>query len=95
MRYPSTSSDSVLAEQFNSSFANKIRLIKESLPACSPNTSNLPPENSATLCPCELVIFQRVSTEYIANLIRSIKVKTCALDPLPASVLINFVASNY
>ena len=47
----------------------------------------LPSENSAILCPCELVTFQRVSTEYMANLIKSIKVETCALDPLPASVL--------
>ena len=31
--------------------------------------------------------FQRVSIEYMASLIKSIEVKTCALDPLPASVL--------
>ena len=64
-RYPSASSDSSLAEQSKSFFAAKIRLMRESLPPCSPNTPNLPSENSATLCPCELVIFQRVSDEYI------------------------------
>ena len=51
------------------------------------NAPNLASENSATLCSCELVTSQLVSTEYMANLIKSIKVKTCALDPLPASVL--------
>ena len=40
-----------------------------------------------TLCPWKLVTFLRVSTEYMAHLIKLIKVKTCALDSLPASVL--------
>lgn len=31
--------------------------------------------------------FDRVSTEYIATVLKSCKVKSCALDPVPASVL--------
>ena len=87
VRYPSTSSDSALTEQFKSFFIDKIRLIRESLPVYSPSTPNLPSENSVTVCPCEGVTFQRVSTEHIAHLIKSSEVKTCALDPLPASLL--------
>ena len=41
----------------------------------------------AQLCPCEFATFQRVSTNQITNFIKSSRVKTCALDPLPASVL--------
>jgi len=37
--------------------------------------------------PCELVTYQRVSTDHIAHLIKSSKVKTCTLDPLPVFVL--------
>ena len=39
------------------------------------------------MCSCELVTFQRVSTDHTARLIKSSKVKTYALDRLPASVL--------
>ena len=37
--------------------------------------------------PCEHVTYQCVSTDHIAYLIKSSKVKTCALDPLPVFVL--------
>ena len=33
--------------------------------------------------------FQRVSIDQIANFIKSSRVKTCSLDPLPASVITN------
>ena len=41
----------------------------------------------STPCQCELTSFDRVSTEYIATVLKSCKVKSCALDPVPASVL--------
>ena len=45
-------------------------------------------DNSATQSlPCEFATFQPVSTDLIANFIKSSRVKTCTLDPLPTSVL--------
>ena len=40
---------------------------------------------------CEFKPFQRVSTGLIANFIKSSRVKTCALDPLPASVVTKYL----
>ena len=37
-------------------------------------------------CQCELTSFERVSTAYRATVLKSCKVKSCALDPVPASV---------
>ena len=49
-------------------------------------------DNSATQSwSCEFATFQRVSTDLIANFIKSSRVKTCALDPLPASVLTKYL----
>ena len=39
------------------------------------------------LCSCELTSFESVLTTYIATVLKSCKVKSCALDPIPASVL--------
>ena len=60
-----------------------------SLPAHSTGIPNdLYLDNSRTQSwPCEFATFQRVSTDLIANFIKSSRVKTCALDPLPAFVL--------
>ena len=78
-----------IAEKFKSFSIDKIRRIHNSLPVHSTGFSNdLYLDNSATQCwPCEFATFQRVSTDLIANFIKSSRVKTCALDPLPASVL--------
>ena len=89
VRYRSVGSDMAIAEKFKSFFIDKIRRIRDSLPVHSPGFPNVPYlDNSATQSrPCEFATFQRVSTDLIANFIKSSKVKTCVLDPLPASVL--------
>ena len=87
--YPSVGSDMAIAEKFKSFFIEKIRRIRDSLPVHNTGFMNdLYLDNSATQSwPCEFVTFQHVSTDLIANFIESSRVKTCALDPLPASVL--------
>ena len=89
VRYPSVGSDMAIAGKFKSFFIDTIRLIRDSLPVHSTGFPNVPYlDNSATQSrPCEFSTFQRVSTDLIANFIKSFRVKTCALDPLPASVL--------
>ena len=78
-----------IAEKFKSFFIDKIRRIRNSLPVHSPGFPNVPYlDNSATQSqPCEFATFQCVFIDLIANFIKSSKVKTCAFDPLPASVL--------
>ena len=87
--YPSVGLDMAIAEKFKSFFIDKIRRIRDSLPVHSTGFPNVPYlDNSATQFPsCEFATFQRVSTDFIANFIKSSRVKTCALDPLPASVV--------
>ena len=92
IRYPSLGSDIAIAEKFNSFFIDKIRRIRDSLPVHSIESPNdLYLDNAAIQpWPCEFATFQRVSTDFIASFIKSSRVKTCALDPLPASVLTKF-----
>lgn len=85
LRYPAASSDADLANQFNSFFNNKIRLIREGLP--QPTTDAAYSTVPSILCQCELSSFERVSTAYIATVLKSSKVKSCSLDPVPASAL--------
>ena len=89
VRYPSITPDTALAEKLKSFFVDKIRLIRDSLPVPSAGIlNNLSFDNyGAQSCPCEFTTFQRVSTDDIDNFIKSSRVKTCALDPLPAPVL--------
>ena len=70
-----------------------MRLIRDSLPVhITGIQSDLYLDNSATQSwSCEFATFQRVSTDLIANFIKSSRVKTCALDPLPASVLTKYL----
>ena len=74
-----------IAEKFKSFFTDKIRRIRDSLPVHSTGFPNIPNlDNSATQSrSCEFATFQRVSTDLIVNFIKSSRVKTCALDPLP------------
>ena len=78
-----------LAEKFKSFFVYKIRLIRDSLPITSAGILNdLSLDNyGAQLSPCEFATFECVSTNQITNFIKSSRDKTCALDPLLASVL--------
>ena len=89
VHYPSVGSDMAVAEKFKSFFIDKIRRIRDSLPLHSTGFLNdLYLDNSGTQSlPCEFATFQHVSTDLIANFIKSSRVKTCALDPLPTSVL--------
>ena len=89
VRYPSVGSDMAIAEKFKSFFIDKIRRIRDSLSVHSTGSPNVPYlDNSATQSrSCEFATFQRVSTDLIANFIKSFRVKTCALDPLPDYVL--------
>ena len=84
-QYPSACSDIDLADQFNSFLNNKIRLIREGLPQFIADVaySAIP----LTLCQCELTSFERVSTKFIATLLKSCKVRSCKLDPVPATIL--------
>ena len=85
VRYPSVGSDMAIAEKFKSFFIDEIRRIRDSLPVHSTGFPNVPSlNNSATQSrSCEFATFQRVSTDLIVNFIKSSRVKTCALDPLP------------
>ena len=69
LRYPSTCSDTDLADQFNSFFKDKIRLIREGLP--QPITDAAYSTIPSMSCQCELTSFERVSTTYIKPLFSS------------------------
>ena len=76
------SSDMAVAEKFNSFFIiDKIRLIRDSLPVHRTDIPNdLYLDNSANQSwPCEFATFQRVPIDFIANVIKSSRVKTVLL----------------
>ena len=72
-----------LADHFNSFFNNKIRLIQKGLtqPITDAAYSSIP----SISCQCELTSFERVTTAYMATVLKSCKVKSYVLDPVPAS----------
>ena len=84
-RFPSCCSDKLLAEQFNEFFIQKILAIRNSLMAGS-DQLNVALSGSIT-SNCELTCFEPVSTNHVRDLICSSKIKCCALDPLPATLM--------
>ena len=83
--FPSCSSDKLLVEQFNEFFTQKILAIRNSLMADA-NQLNIA-LYEPVFSNCELTCFEPVSTNHVCDLISSSKIKCCALDPLPASLM--------
>ena len=87
-RYPSSSSDHTLANSFVNFFCEKIVSLRSSLDSLTDvreSTSVLmdpsPPVS------CALSSFTVVTEEQLSSLVCSSKIKSCALDPVPAHVL--------
>ena len=83
-RYPSSVPEKRLAESFIKFFADKIKIIRENLLV---DDTTINHGDDVVLPNCELLSFQPVTTSQVMTLIKSMKLKSCDLDPIPATIL--------
>ena len=81
MCYPTVSSSEVLANRFANFFYHKIEVIRNDLFARKAPSTNSPSDIQA--CCAEFIEFDNM-VDQEKNLIHSLCLKTCFLDPLPA-----------
>ena len=87
MDYPTICDlDSDLANKFIEFFSDKIAVLRSSLDAISDNSSEFD-DSRSFLYQCALSSFRPVSLSYISELLSKLMIKSCPLDPVPASVL--------
>lgn len=82
-RYPSSTTEDNLAQLFINFFDDKIKILRESLPSVNTTIdfgNDVHPN-------CELLSFQPVTMNQVSILIKSKKLKCCALDPIPSTIL--------
>ena len=84
-RYPTASSANELANTFADFFHKKIELIRNDLSADC--TAVINPHPDEGICSIELDEFKHISEAQIKNLIDTSRLKSCILDPFPASIL--------
>ena len=83
--YPTAPSSEVLANRFAYVFGQKIEVIRNDLFARSTLVANSLVDAQA--CSAELTEFERMTEDQVKRLINSCRLKTCILDPLPASIM--------
>ena len=83
--YPTAPSSEVLANRFADLFCQKIEVIRNDLFARSTPVANSLVDAQA--CSAELTEFERMTEDQVKRLINSFRLKTCILDPLPASIM--------
>ena len=84
-RYPTAPSSEVLANRFADFFCQKIEVIRNDLFArYTPVANSLV---DAQACSAELNEFERMTEDQVKGLINSCRLKTCILDPLPATIM--------
>ena len=87
MDYPTICDlDSDLANKFIEFFGDKIAVLRSSLDDISDNFSEFD-DSRSLLHQCVLSSFRPVSMSYILELLSKLTIKSCPLDPVPASVL--------
>ena len=79
IRYPPAPSDFILANRFNTYFAEKIINIRKSFSGSIPQDLHMG-------CTQELLSFNSVTTDDMADIIKSSKIKCCALDPVCVNI---------
>ena len=84
-RYPTASSADEFANQFADFFHNKVASIRNDLSVECSSVINPYPETPA--CNVELTEFQDTTESAVSSLINSSSLKSCDLDPFPATVL--------
>ena len=83
--YPSgCASDGDLANKFIDFFGEKITVLRNSLDS----TSDIVVESDAIVHQCALPCFMSVSLSDVSELLSKMTIKSCPLDPVPASVLL-------
>ena len=83
--YPTAPSSEVLANRFADLFCQTIEVIRNDLFARSTPVANSLVDAQA--CSAELTEFERMTEDQVKSLINSCRLKTCILDPLPASIM--------
>ena len=78
-------SSEVLANRFVDFFCKKIEVIRNDLFARYTPVANFLVDAQA--CSAELTEFERMTEDQVKSLINSCRLKTCILDPLPASIM--------
>ena len=74
--FPSSISDKHLVEQFKEFTANCVR-----------TDHNIVPPYETSMCPSEFTRFEPLSYSEVLDLINSLTIKGCNLDPLPATIM--------
>jgi hypothetical protein len=87
---PSSPSPTILANKFSAFFENKIMTIKNKLPHCDAAVSNTFDHFDSPTINCKLDSFSHTTTEQLSNIAGKIISKSCCLDPLPASILVDY-----
>ena len=83
--YPTASSSVVLANRFADFFCQKIEAVRNDLFArYTPVANSL---GGAQACSAKLSEFERMTEDQVKSLVNSSRLKTCSLDPLPASIM--------
>ena len=83
--YPTAPSSEVLANRFAEFFCQKIKAIRNDLFArYTPVANSL---GDAQACSAKLSEFERMTEDQVKSLVNSSRLKTCSLDPLPASIM--------
>lgn len=82
--YPSgCASDGDLANKFIDFFSEKITVLRNSLDS----TSDIVVESDGIVHQCALSCFKSVTSSDVSELLSKMTIKSCPLDPVPASVL--------
>ena len=83
--YPTAPSSEVLANRFADFFCQKIEAIRNDLfVRYTPVANSL---GDAQACSAKLSEFERMTEYQVKSLVNSSCLKTCSLDPLPASIM--------
>lgn len=83
--YPTVLSSGVLANRFADFFCQKIKAIRNNLFTRYTSVANS--LKDAQTCSGKLTEFERMTEDQVKSLVDSPCLKTCSLDPLPASIM--------
>ena len=92
LTFPDYNDKTKLANDIGKFFAQKIERIRTALDTAASNLCPTATEPLHTSCPTQLTSFTEVSEEDVKGLIGRSSKKTCSLDPMPTSLVVESLA---
>ena len=92
LTFPGYNDKTKLANDIGKFFAQKIERIRTALDTAASNLCPTATEPIYTSCPTQLTSFTEVSEEDVKGLIGRSSKKTCSLDPMPTSLVVESLA---